>query len=155
MIFVTVGTFEMPFNRLLESLEKLNLEEKIIIQSGYNNFKSKKYKTVSFMNNDEFEQCINDARLVICHGGVGSILSAIKKHKKVIAIPRLEKYNEHVDDHQIEIVNKFYDSGYILKCNDEKQLQSIINSANLFEPKEYILKNNRLISFIERTIELL
>ncbi|CEH33393.1 undecaprenyldiphospho-muramoylpentapeptide beta-N-acetylglucosaminyltransferase [Romboutsia lituseburensis] len=121
MIFVTLGTFEMKFTRILNQLEKLDLKDKVIIQSGHTHFKSNKYQVINFMGKEEFRYYLEKADIVICHGGVGSILEAINFKKRVIAIPRLIKYNEHVDNHQVEIVKKFIKEGYIIGTINEKK----------------------------------
>ena len=114
MIFVTLGTHELEFTRLLEYLEKMEIKEEVIIQCGNTKYNSKKYKIIPFLSQNEFSDIMEKCDLLICHGGVGSILSALKQNKKVIAVPRLSKYNEHNDDHQIEICDKFDRKGYIL-----------------------------------------
>lgn len=103
MIFVTLGTHELEFKRLLRYLEDMDIKEEVVIQSGNTKFDSKKYKIIPFLSHDEFENYIKKSELIITHGGVGSILNALKNEKKVIAMPRLAKFKEHNDDHQVEI----------------------------------------------------
>lgn len=155
MIFVTLGTFEMQFKRLLNEIESLNLKEEVIIQSGYNEFSSNKYTVIKFMNKDEFRNNLINADIVICHGGVGSILEALNLNKKIIAIPRLSKYNEHVDDHQVEIVNKFTKNKYILSSMDEKNLYSLINQIKNFEPRKYYSNSDYFLNKIDNYINSL
>lgn len=153
MIFVTVGTFKMQFNRLLRVVESLNLRDEIIIQSGYNEFLSNKYKVKKFMNKDEFRCNLINADIVICHGGVGSILEALRLNKKIIAIPRLAKYNEHVDDHQVEIVKKLTHEKYILSSIDEKELPILIEKIKDFNPDSYYSSITEFINILDNYIE--
>lgn len=153
MIFVTLGTFEMKFKRILEAIESLDIKDEVIIQSGYTDFKSNKYKVQKLMSKDEFNKNLNEAELVICHGGVGSILEAINNNKKVISIPRLEKYNEHVDDHQVEIVEKFTKQGYILSSKNEKDLANLIEEAKEFKFRKYKSDINKFIDKLDMYIE--
>ena len=74
----------------------------------------------------EFEKLIDEARLVITHGGAGSILTAIKKNKKVIAAARLAKYKEHHNDHQKQIIGEFVKEGYILELDDFSKLTNVL-----------------------------
>ena len=127
MIFVTLGTHELEFTRLLEYLEKMEIKEEVIIQCGNTKYNSKKYKIIPFLSQNEFSDIMEKCDLLICHGGVGSILSALKQNKKVIAVPRLSKYNEHNDDHQIEICDKFDRKGYIKSCLCSLNQLSILN----------------------------
>ena len=94
-------------------------------------------KIFDLISRNELEKFQNESDLIITHGGVGSIVSSIKKGKKVIAVPRLHKYEEHVNDHQKEIVELFNKKGYIIGIEDVKELGEAINKVEKFEPKEY------------------
>ena len=75
---------------------------------------------IDLMSKEQLEKLQNEADLIITHGGVGSIVSSIEKGKKVIAVPRMHEYGEHVNNHQIQIVNDFNDKGYIIGINKLK-----------------------------------
>lgn len=155
MIFVTLGTFEMKFERILKEIESLDINDEVIIQSGYTDFKSNKYRVVKFMDKDEFKMNLDKADLIICHGGVGTILEAINNNKKVIAIPRLEKYDEHVDNHQIEIVEKFTNQGYILSSKNEKNLKKLMKKSREFDFKSYHSDIDKFIDTLDMYIQLI
>lgn len=121
MVLVTVGTQKQSFGRIFDLVKdsKELKNENLVVQRGYtkcNN--SKRIKAFDFIPLDEMEKYISEADLIISHGGVGTIFSAIKKGKKVIAVPRLEKYGEHINDHQIEICEELEKEGYILYYKD-------------------------------------
>ena len=149
MIFVTLGTHELEFTRLLDYLEKMDIDEDVIIQCGNTSFKSEKYKVIPFLSQDEFNKAMDKCDLLICHGGVGSILSALKQNKKIITVPRLSKYNEHNDDHQIEICKKFSKEKYIINCLNYQQLYYSIKNYKKINLKTYVFDNSRLLNFIE------
>lgn len=147
MILVTLGTQKEQFTRLLEAIEKCNIDDKIIAQIGHTKFESKKIQIIDFVNYEDMNKLIYDADLIITHGGTGSILTPLKERKKVIASARLKKYGEHIDDHQEEIVSIFAKEGYILEYKDGDNLEDIIKKSNDFIPKKYIsnteiFKNN-------------
>ena len=98
---------------------------------------------------DELSKLIDQADLIITHGGVGSIISSIKKGKKVIAVPRLEKYKEHVNDHQKDIVETFNQSGYIIGIENVEQLGEALDKVESFIPKKYISDNSKMLKIIE------
>lgn len=139
MTFVTVGTQKQDFKRLFEWLENIEINDKVVLQQGYTNFQSEKYESYEFPKN--YQELLSEANVVICHGGVGSIIEAISKGKKVIAIPRLQKYGEHVDDHQIEIVNKMEKQNYIFSANSENELQKKLETIKVHEFKKYKSNN--------------
>ena len=101
---------------------------------------------IDLMPMDMFNKCINDCDILITHGGVGTILDGLKKGKKIIAFPRLSKYHEHQNDHQIEIVNSLSENNYLLALNENDDINEIYNKALQFEPKEFIENNNNFVS---------
>ena len=145
MVFVSVGTQKQSFDRLFELVKKSNVlkKEKIIAQIGYTKFESKRIETFEFIPLDKMEEYISQADIVISHGGVGTIFSALKHGKKVIAIPRLSKYGEHINDHQIEICQELEDEGYILYYKDgQDKLDDLIRKIKKMQLKPYNSENN-------------
>ena len=111
MILLIVGTQKFQFNRLLMTIDKLidekKITERVVAQVGNSDYKPVNYEFQDFFDSNKFDLLMDESTLIITHGGVGSIVSALKKNKKVIVVPRLKKYNEHIDDHQLEIVEEF------------------------------------------------
>lgn len=157
MILVLLGTQNNSFIRLLQEIEKLIqnkiITEEVIVQAGYTTYKSTNMKVVDFIKQEEIEELVEKANFVITHGGVGSILTAITKEKNVIAIPRLCKYKEHVNDHQKEIVELFNEKGYIIGIQGTDDLENAIKSIKDFKPKKYIKDNTKMIKIIEDFID--
>ena len=153
MIFVTLGTHELEFTRLLNYLERMDIDEDVIIQCGNTNFESKKYKVIPFLTQEQFNQVMDKCDLLICHGGVGSILSALKHNKKVITVPRLSKYNEHNDNHQVEICKKFSKENYIINCLNYEEIEYAIKNYKSISLKPYIFDNSSLLGFIKNYID--
>ena len=106
MIFVTVGTHEQPFNRLVKKVDDLvaqgNIKEKVIIQTGFSTYNANHCETHKMMSFDEMQQALKDARIVITHGGPSSFIEALQFGKVPIVVPRRQEYNEHVNDHQVD-----------------------------------------------------
>ena len=143
MIFVTIGTQDKKFYRLLEAIDKLNIDEKIIIQAGTTEFKSEKPKEKievhQFISKEDFNKYMNEASMIITHAGVATIIQGLKLHKKMIVAARLKKYKEHVNDHQLQILENFTQQGYILPLYDFNDLEKLIKTD--FIPKEFISNN--------------
>lgn len=156
MIFVTLGTQDKPFNRLLEALEYQiqigNIKEEVIVQAGYTKFKSSKMKIFDLVSQEDFKKYINDASFVVTHGGVGSIVTALAKNKKIIAVPRLFQYGEHVNDHQLQILRCFEKEGFILPIYDFNNFEKILNDIESFIPRRYVSNSKNFTSFIEGLI---
>ena len=103
MIFVTVGTHEQPFNRLVEYMDKwaANHDEEVIIQTGFSTYEPKHCKWQKLFPYDDMVKMVDKARIVITHGGPSSFIMPLQVGKTPIVVPRRKKYNEHVNDHQL------------------------------------------------------
>ena len=130
MIFVTLGSQKFQFNRLLKAVDELQTDEKIFAQIGYSDYKPQNYTYKEFLDREEFAAWEEKADIVITHGGTGAIIGAVKKGKKVIAVPRLAKYGEHVDDHQIQLIKQFKDLNLIYSCMDGDLQKALVVVKN-------------------------
>jgi len=118
MILVALGTQDKEFKRLLIEVERLiqigKIKGEVIAQVGNTKFKSDKMKIIEFTNPKEMNNLIKNADYIITHGGVGTIIDGINFGKKIIAVPRLNKYKEHVNDHQLQIIENFSENNLII-----------------------------------------
>ncbi len=159
MILVTLGTQDKPFVRLLEAIDheiqKGNIKEKVIVQAGYSlgKYQSKNMEMFNLIDRDEFSKLVSECNLLITHGGVGSILTGLKASKKVIAAPRLFKYKEHLNDHQVQIVNEFSKAGYIMAYNDGDDLGEVLEKTKKFKPTKYVSNTDNLVKIIKDFID--
>ena len=153
MILVMLGTQNNSFHRLLEEVEKnienRTIQEEVVVQAGYTKFESKNMKIFDLIPKEKLEELQENANLIITHGGVGSIISSIEKEKKVIAVPRLHEYGEHVNNHQKEIVKDFNDKGYIIGIEKVEDLENAIIKSKTFEPVKYKHSNEKMLKIIE------
>lgn len=143
LIFVTVGSRNYQFDRLFKKLDQLYedgiLKEPMFSQIGTSTYKPKHFKYKDFITQEEFEQKIKEADVVVSHGVSGSIMKALNAGKKVIAVTRLEKYNEHINDHQIQNNEAFSTNGYVLMADLElidldKCFKKIYDSTDGLKP---------------------
>lgn len=152
MILVLLGTQNNSFHRLLEEIEKLKskgiIKDKIIVQAGHTKYQSNQMELLDLIPKEELDKYIHESDIVITHGGVGSIISAIKENKKTIAVPRLHKYGEHVNDHQKQIVQMFDKKGYIIGLNDVAELEEAIKKIDIFKPNRYQQNNEKMLNLI-------
>ena len=157
MIFVSLGTQDKSFTRLVEKIEELKksgkIKEEVVVQLGNTKYKSEFIKCIDFMSMEEFDKYLQNCSYLITHGGVGTILTALKYNKKVIAVPRLSKYNEHVNDHQLELIEALSLDNYILGCKTLDDLEENINKISKFISKKYKSNQDNFIELIKRLIE--
>ena len=156
MIFVTVGSQKFQFNRLLKKVDDLiedgTIKEEVFAQTGASDYKPKNYKYVDFTTREEFAENLDKCNLLITHAGTGVIVTALKKGKKVIAVPRLAKYGEHVDDHQVQLVKQFDELNLIESANSIEEIKGSIKKAKTGHYKKYQSNTQMIINSIETYI---
>ena len=153
MIFVTLGSQKFQFNRLLKKIDELIAKEiikdKVFAQIGYSDYQPEKFEYVNFMDRQTYSDAMKSCDMVITHGGTGAIIGAVKEGKKVIAVPRLEKYGEHVDNHQLQIINQFEEMGIIQPSYEIEELEYAIKEAKYKTYLPYISNTDKIIKNIE------
>lgn len=116
MIFVTVGTHEQPFDRLIKKIDELikneDINNDVFIQTGYSTYEPKNCKWSKFLDFNEMNHYMNKAETVICHGGPATFMQALSLKKRTIVVPRQKKFNEHVNDHQLIFARQVKEKGY-------------------------------------------
>lgn len=156
MIFVTVGTQKFPMNRLLMKLDELiasgEIKEEIIAQIGMSDYKPKYYKATAFLDPEQYAIVSGKADLIITHGGVASIINGLRMNKPVVVFPRLAKYGEHVDDHQLQIADSFEEMNLVLKCIDTELLGGCIEEARTHRFGKYVSNHENAIDMIRDVI---
>lgn len=158
MILVTLGTQDKPFTRLLEAVQKQidngNIKDEVYVQAGCTKYESKDMYIFDLIPIDEFNKIMDKADLIITHGGVGNIVGALKKNKKIIVAPRLALYKEHINDHQKQITDNFSKEGYILSLNDDlSNFEELLSKSKTFKPKKFKSNTDNMIKLIEELID--
>lgn len=131
LIFVCTGSRSYQFDRLIKALdelvEKKEIDDEMFAQIGEGNYLPKHFNYKRYLDNEEFQHYQDKSHLIITHGGTGSIVGALKKGKYVIGVPRLHRYGEHIDNHQLQIVDLFANEGFIQKVDDVNNLSETIH----------------------------
>lgn len=125
MIFVTIGAgTTYGFNRLIKEMDEIagKTSEEIIMQIGCTEYEPINAQYYRFVEKTNIEKLYNNSRVIVCHSGIGSILTAMKFNKPTIIVPRRKKYNEHIDDHQLEIAREFGKDTHIKVVHDVAEL---------------------------------
>lgn len=157
MILVLLGTQDNSFHRLLdkiqEMVDKKVITEKVIVQAGRTKYESKDMEIYSLMSEDKLKELMEKANLVITHGGVGSIVMALKMGKKVIAVPRLSAFGEHINDHQIQIIDSFDKQGFLIGLTEVGEMENALEKVKDFKPKKFKSETDYMIKLIENFID--
>lgn len=139
MIFLTIGTLE-SFDRLVQTVDELvgtgKITRKVLAQIGPSRYQPRHLDAVRVVDKTEFDRRMEESEFIISHAGMGSIITAITLQKPMIVMPRLKKYNEHVNDHQLDTALKFESLGIVLVANDADELIKKIAMIPNFKPAQ-------------------
>lgn len=151
MIFVTVGTHEQQFNRLIKKIDQLkkdgHIKDDVFIQTGFSDYIPESCDWKKFLSYEEMIQKIKDAKIVITHGGPSSFILPLQCGKTPIVVPRMKKYDEHVNDHQVEFCERYnttFPNRIILLENIMKMVEKIELAKTI---KGNVNNNNNSIIF--------
>ncbi|MDY6965778.1 MAG: PssE/Cps14G family polysaccharide biosynthesis glycosyltransferase [Halobacteriota archaeon] len=149
MIFVTVGSHYQGFERLIKKMDKIaeKIDEKVIMQIGHTEYAPKNAEYFDFEDYEKIQSLNREARVVVCHGGVGSVITALEQESFVIVVPRLKRFGEVADDHQLEIAGSLAEEGKITVVHDVNDLEEALKDA--CENNVKIENERRLIGFLE------
>ncbi len=149
MILVTVGTNEAPFDRLVGVFDapgggdRVGEAEEVLLQHGASLLRPAGATCVDFLPFDDLVAAIRRARVVVMHAGVGSIMTALANGKRPVVVPRLRRYGEAVDDHQLELGRRLNESGLVTLVEDPQDLPHALETAS--ETSEHDLGPSRLL----------
>jgi len=141
LIFVTVGMHSQGFERLIKKMDEMadKIGEEVIMQIGSTKYKPKKANYFDFKDSKEMNELYQKARLVVCHGGAGTMLNSLGQGTPVIAVPRSKRFNESIDDHQLELVDAWAEAGKIQAVYDMEGLEMTLKNPPINPP----VKNNK------------
>jgi UDP-N-acetylglucosamine transferase subunit ALG13 len=129
MIFVSVGTHEAPFDRLLHAVGELQLDEQVVVQHGPSDVRTDNAVEAEYLPFDDVVAYIRAARAVVMHAGVGSVMIALANGKRPIVMARLHRFDEHVDDHQLELARRLEAIGLVTVVEDSAALSNALARA--------------------------
>jgi UDP-N-acetylglucosamine--N-acetylmuramyl-(pentapeptide) pyrophosphoryl-undecaprenol N-acetylglucosamine transferase len=131
VIFVTLGTHEQPFARALDLVAELEFEAEVLIQYGTTPARSdlSNVRWVDYLEWAALTETMRRAEVVVSHAGVGSTVTAIRAGKKPVVVPRLARFGEHVDDHQLQLAERFAQRDLALVCGLGDSLLDVVERA--------------------------
>ena len=130
------------------------INDEIFAQIGASNYKPKHFRFKEFISPDEFKKYQDNSEIIISHGGTGALISASKKGKNIIAVPRLAKYGEHTDDHQLQIVSVLEKEGYVRVVYDIEELGNVIKEAIKTPIKKVYNRESFVMEIIDNYIKM-
>ncbi|MBR3432000.1 MAG: glycosyl transferase family 28 [Bacteroidaceae bacterium] len=132
MILVVTGT-QLPFDRLIRMLDEIapELDEEIVAQVNGSSYLPYHVNTIDILPPDEFDKLFRNARLIVAHAGIGTIISAMQYQKPIIIFPRIAALGEHRNEHQLATANKMKEAGWVYVATDKEELRSLLLSQDL------------------------
>lgn len=154
MVYVTVGTMFLDFPRLINKMDAIaeKTDEKIIMQVGLGPTYPKHCEYFDFKPREEILQLQREARAIVCHTGIGSVMDALQARRPVIVVPRLKKFNEHLNDHQLDLAQAIERRGWGRVILDMDDLDDAVKNPPPV-PEEYRPSKHRLIATVRDKIE--
>ena len=151
MIFVTVGTHEQPFNRLVKAIDDLKkneiIKEDVLIQTGFSTYEPKYCQWSKLIPYQQMVNNIEEAHIVITHGGPASFIMPLQMGKTPIVVPRQHQFDEHVNDHQVEFARNVAERmGTIIPVEDTNKLGEVIKNYDtiIANMNNKIMSNNKV-----------
>lgn len=150
MIFVTVGTHYLGFERLIKKVDEIagKIDEEVIAQIGSTDYKPKNMAYFTFVEEEKMSELYKKSRIIVTHSGAGTFLRILNYNKPIVVIPRFKKFNEHIDDHQLELAEIFNNKGKAIAVYDIKNLENALEKTKKIICNKNI-KNKRLITFLK------
>lgn len=161
MIFVTVGTHEQPFDRLVKKVDELKMcgviKEDVFIQTGFSTYEPKYCRWSKLIPYQKMIQCVENARIVITHGGPASFIMPLQMGKIPIVVPRQKEFGEHVNNHQVEFARNVAERmGTIIQVEDIEMLGDIVTEYDSIVAgmnHEMSSNNDRFCQQLERIVD--
>ena len=141
MIFVTLGTQDYPFDRLLRALD--GVEEELVVQGGASTHRPAGAEWLGFMPAPQIVGHVRRARVVVSHAGVGSVLTVVGEGKRPVVVPRLQRHGEAVDDHQLPFARRAAEAGLLTLVEDVSTLRDVVAETPL--PPEVVRAEGALV----------
>jgi UDP-N-acetylglucosamine transferase subunit ALG13 len=128
MILVAVGASQFPFDRLLRAVDAISerATEPLVVQHGPSTLRPRRARCVPYVPTQQLAQLVAEARVVVTHAGVGSILLSLSNGKRPYVVPRRRVFDETVDDHQLECARRFAQAGLVDLIEDPSDLAEAI-----------------------------
>jgi UDP-N-acetylglucosamine transferase subunit ALG13 len=153
MIFVSIGTNEARFDRLLRAVVEIPLRERLLIQHGHSTpIAAPHVDLVAFLSFDALSAAIRDARAVVTHAGVGSVMVSLANGKRPIVVPRRKAFAEAVDDHQLELARRFAQAGLVTLVEDPSSLAAALQADQSAAPT--VPRSTRLAAELREYIDV-
>jgi UDP-N-acetylglucosamine transferase subunit ALG13 len=127
MIVVSVGTNEARFDRLLTWVAGLRSEEPLVVQHGPSSVRPPGASCVEFLPFEELVALVRRSRAFVTHAGVGSIMMSLAAGRRPIVVPRLKRFGEAVDDHQVPLATRLGAEGMLTVVQTPEELERALS----------------------------
>ena len=158
MLFVTVGSQKFPFDRLIKKVDQMLreglIQEEVFIQTGTSGYVPA-CPHQAFCEGARFEELLESCHILITHGGAGTMVDGAKRGKKTVAVPRLARYGEHVDDHQLELTEQLHKMNLIYACPDAEDLPEALRAVRDQSPARFLSNTEAFIRALDGDIRAL
>lgn len=156
LLFATVGA-TLPYERLLDYVGDAKkrglIPERVVVQTGKGAASIEGVECVETLGFDEMKAMLAKADIVVCHGGTGSIITALQAGCRTIAIPRLFERGEHYDNHQLEITEAFEQRGLLTVARNREEFFAALEKARAASPRLATTDPRGLIARLDQIVD--
>ena len=156
MIVVTVGSQKFPFDRLIRQVDRMaedrTITGEVVVQTGHSGYVPRFCRGRAFYDREEFGALLERCDILITHGGAGTMVEAAKQGKRIVAVPRLARYGEHVDDHQLELTEQLHKMNLVYACRDTEDLPEALRAVRDQSPARFSSNTEAFLRALDRDI---
>ncbi|MCI8839909.1 MAG: beta(1,3)galactosyltransferase EpsH [Oscillospiraceae bacterium] len=153
MIFVTVGSQKFPFDRLIRQVDRMaedrTITGEVVVQTGHSGYVPRFCRGRAFYDREEFGALLERCDILITHGGAGTMVEAAKRGKRIVAVPRLARYAEHVDDHQLELTGRFHALKLVYACPETEGLAEALRWVQGHRPAPFCSNTEAFLASLD------
>ncbi|MBI5094226.1 MAG: beta-1,4-galactosyltransferase [Candidatus Hydrogenedentes bacterium] len=156
MIYATLGTMFLDFARLVRAMDAIAeaTNEHVIVQTGLCRVTPVRCEYFDFKPRDEAQRIQRDARVIVCHAGIGSVMDALEARRPFVVVPRLKRFGEHLNDHQLDLAEAVQRRGWGRMVLDIGDLAAACANP-LPAPADYLPAREPLLAAVRRTVDRL
>jgi len=153
LILALVGTHEQPFDRLLRAVDELPTDQRRVVQTGHSAYAPDHCEAHAFLPFEEVKRLMSEASVVITHAGTGTVMLALSLGRKPVVVPRLRRFHEHVDDHQLQLVESLAEDGMVIPWLPGEDLSARVAEAQAATATRAIRPADALVEHLAGIVE--
>lgn len=136
-ILVSVGT-QFSFDRMTAMVDRwlemnADIASSVLMQVGPGGQLPEHAYGTESLTPDEYQKAASTCDVLVCHAGIGSILTAAEMKLPIVIVPRRYDLGEHRNDHQLSTAREFSQRKGIYVAETEISLHQLLDDRKTLE----------------------